>query len=45
MEVLNMLFCEECGTVLSSKGECVNCKKREPVTSEEQFELLSEVKA
>jgi tRNA(Ile2) C34 agmatinyltransferase TiaS len=39
-----MLFCEDCGTVLSSKGECVNCQKREPVTSKE-FEQLSEVKA
>lgn len=40
-----MLFCKECGTVLSSKGECVNCNKRESVDLKEQFELLSEVKA
>jgi len=39
-----MLFCE-CGTVLSSRGECVNCKKRELAASEKQFEELSEVKA
>ena len=39
-----MLFCEECGTVLSSKGECVNCQKRELATSKD-FEQLSEVKA
>jgi hypothetical protein len=38
-----MLFCEECGTVLSSKGDCVNCKKRELVASEEL--QLSEVQA
>jgi len=38
-----MLFCEECGTVLSSQGECVNCKKREQVALPD-VELLSEVR-
>lgn len=33
MEVLNtMLFCENCGTVLDSKKDCVNSDKHEPVS-------------
>ncbi len=44
-----MLFCEDCGTVLDSYGDCINCDKRELVkkrTNEKQIAAqIGEIKA
>jgi hypothetical protein len=38
-----MLFCNECGTVLDSKGVCVNCEKPVPSEAGKQLENSGEI--
>ena len=46
MEVLSkVLFCKDCGTVLDSRGDCVNCDRRELEANEKQvIKQVGEIK-